>query len=80
VRPGSPRDACDADADVVTVYMAFLTDTLEVFLYDTGYCFDFVSTTAADRFSVFSLPGAPDPAGVVAIDWTGDTLMAFTAN
>jgi hypothetical protein len=75
--PSSPRDTCGANADSLGPYLALLTTESTIYLWDGGYCEDFVSHMAIEQFSVFALPGAPDGGVLDAVEWTGAGLIAF---
>lgn len=74
---GSPRATCGADADTLSAYLALTTTTGQAYVYDAGYCADFVGSIASDRLAPFLLPGAPDPDAAAAMDWTGQALVVF---
>jgi hypothetical protein len=77
--PSSPRDTCGANADTLGAYLGMLTIDGMVYLFDLGYCLDFTADMPAASFSLFTMTGAPDPAVVSGISWTGTQLMVFAS-
>ena len=75
--PGDPFATCGAGEHFLGPYVAYLTTDRQVYLWDAGWCSQFVASLAAADFSVFTYGGAPDPIDLGGADWTGDTLITF---
>ena len=51
-------------------YMAYLTESHELYLEDSGYCWRFYEHMPLSQFPPFTAPGAPDASRVVAMFYT----------
>jgi hypothetical protein len=76
VNEGNPLQYCGVGESQVGVYMAYLAAG-DVHINDAGWCFDFLASTSAASWSVFTFTDAPPPTIARATTWTGDTLLLF---
>jgi len=74
-----PRDVCESGSEALGPYFGVLTDAGQLYLYDAGHCFAFVSSMPAETFSIFNYTHAPAPTAIGATAWTGAGIIAFAS-
>ena len=74
---GSPQAICGQGGNTIGPYYAFLTSQGSIHLFEASSCNEFYDAPPANSWSIFTTPGAPDPAVVRAGAWAWDTVVLF---
>lgn len=77
VAGGVDASVCGQDIPKIGPYQVALTAAGMLHVVESGTCFVFVQSMPGTDFSVFKYPGAPKPATIQDIAWTGSMLIAF---
>jgi len=77
----SPMDFCPEKTQQTTVgpYMGVMTSTGGTYIFESEYCFQFISAAPSANVDYFKAPQAPDPSSVSATVWAQNHLVTFTS-